>query len=132
MGAMRNGWGCATLPFCCIFLLGMGGTMAKSHDDYRAKLHHIDRTDGISKEEAIIIAQNHLIEGGTDKEVALSKPSVEDSRFTVDGAGHPLAPCWEVRFNATWKVRLESGLKWVRVLVDKKTGQIKSSVWGPS
>lgn len=106
--------------------------MAKSPDDYRAKLQQVDRTDGISKEEAIIIAQNHLIDGGADKEVTLSKPSIGDSRFTVDGAGRPLAPCWEVRFNATWKVQLESGLKWAAVDVDKKTGQIKVSGWGPS
>ncbi|MDP3722678.1 MAG: hypothetical protein Q8R91_04175 [Candidatus Omnitrophota bacterium] len=103
-----------------------------SQENYRSRLKAVDPSDGINKEEAIIIAQNHLIEGGADKEVALSKPSVEDSRFTVDGAGHPLPPCWEVHFNATWKVRLESGLKWVRVLVDKKTGQIKVSGWGPS
>ena len=106
--------------------------MAKAPDDYRAQLQQVNFSDGISKEEAVIIAQNHLIKGGTDKEVALSKPSVEDSRFTVDGAGHPLAPCWEVNLNATWKVRLESGLKWYSVHIDKKTGQIKVSGWGPS
>ena len=114
------------------WVVGMGGTMAKSADDYRAQLKHIDLSDGVSKEEAIIIAQNNLIDDGTDKEVSLSRPSVKNSDFTLDGAGHPLPPCWEVRFNATWKVRLESGLKWVRVLIDKKTGQIKSSGWGPS
>jgi hypothetical protein len=103
-----------------------------SPEDYRNKLKAVDSSDGISKEEAIIIAQNNLIDDGTDKEVSLSSPSVKDSHFTVNGAGHPLPPCWEVRFNATWKVRLESGLKWVRVLIDKKTGQVKSSGWGPS
>ncbi len=112
--------------------MGMGGMMAKSSDYYRAQLQQVNLTDGVSKEEAVIIAQNNLIDDGTDKSCVLSQPSVKDSRFTVDGAGHPLAPCWEVRFDATWKTRLRSGLKWFRVLVDKKTGQIKSSGWGPS
>ena len=120
------------LLLCWFALVGMGGTMGRSPDYYRAQLKLVDLSDGVSKDEAIIIAQNNLIDDGTDKEVSLSRPSVEDSRFTVDGAGRPLAPCWEVRFNANWKVQLESGLKWVRVLVDKKTGQIKSSGWGPS
>ena len=115
-----------------MFLMGMGGTMAKSSDYYRAQLQQVNLTDGVSKEEAIIIAQNNLIDDGTDKSCVLSRSSVKDTGFTVDGAGHPLAPCWEVRFNATWKVRLESGLKWCEVLVDKKTGQIKVSGWGPS
>ena len=106
--------------------------MAKSSDYYRAQLRQIDFSDGVSKDEAIVIAQNHLIDGGADEEVLLSKPSVEDSRFTVDGAGRPLAPCWMVRFDATLKVRLESGLKWYSVDIDKKTGQIKVSGWGPS
>ena len=101
-------------------------------EQYKARLKTVDLSDGVSKEEAIIIAQNHLIDGGADKEVSLSRPSVKNSDFTLDGAGHPLPPCWEVRFNATWKVRLESGLKWYEVHIDKKTGQIKSSGWGPS
>lgn len=106
--------------------------MAKSPDSYKAKLQQVNFSDGVSKEEAIVIAQNNVIDDGTDKFCVLSRPSIEDSRFTVDGAGHPLAPCWEVRFNATLKMRLKSDLKWFRVLVDKKTGQIKSSGWGPS
>ncbi len=120
------------LALCCVFILGMGGTMAKSPDDYRAKLQQVNFADGISKEEAVIIAQNNLIDDGTDKSCVLSRFSVKDTGFTVDGAGRPLAPCWEVRFNATLKTQLRSGLKWFSVLVDKKTGQIKVSGWGPS
>lgn len=115
-----------------VFLVGMGGAMAKSPDYYRAQLKLVNLADGVSEDEAIIIAQNNLIDDGTDKFCVLSRSSVRDTGFTVDGAGHPLAPCWEVRFDATWKMRLRSGLKWFSVLVDKKTGQIKVSGWGPS
>ena len=101
-------------------------------EDYRNKLKSVDPSNGISKEEAMIIAQNDLIDDGTDKFCALSKPSIGDSRFTVDGTGHTLPPCWEVHFNATLKMRLKSGLRWFRVLIDKKTGQVESSGWGPS
>jgi len=101
-----------------------------SPENYRSRLKAVDPSDGVNKEEAIIIAQNHLLDVG-ENGCLLSRPSVRDSHFTVDGAGRPLAPCWEVKFPTTWGVRLKQGLFWVMVLVEKQTGYIKGSGAGP-
>ena len=110
------------LAWCC--LVGMGGTMAKSSDDYRAQLKHVDLSDGVSKDEATIIAQNYLLDNNYKDGYVISHPSVGSSSL-VEG-------CWTVEFPTTLSVRLQQGLKWLRVHVDKKTGQVKSSGWGPS
>ena len=112
------------LIFSCIFLMGMGGTMKKTPDFYRAQLQRIDLSDGVSEEEAVIIAQNYLLENGYKDGYIISSPSVGTSSL-IDG-------CWVVEFPTTFSVRLQQGLKWLRAHVDKKTGQIKSSGWGPS
>lgn len=106
------------LIFCCVFLLGMGGTMKQSPDDYRAQLQRIDLSDGVSKEEAIIIAQNYLIGEKADKEFVLSRPRVSDSKL-IEG-------CWRVSFPRALRETLEHGPLWSVVDIDKKTGQIKS------
>ena len=95
-----------------------------SPEDYRSKLKSVSPSDGVSKDEAIIIAQNHLIENGYKDGYAISSPSVGNSSL-IEG-------CWVVEFPTTLSVRLQQGLRWLRVHVDKKTGQIKSSGWGPS
>lgn len=118
-----------TLLLCGVCLLGMGGTMTP--EQCKTRLKTIDLSDGISKEEAIIIAQNYSIDEGSEKFYILSRPSVKDSSFTVDGAGRPLAPCWEVRFPTMWRVRLKQGLLWGTVLIDKQTGHVKGSGAGP-
>ena len=105
--------------------------MGHSREAYRAKLTQVDLSDGVSQEEAVIMAQNNLIDDGTDKFCILSRPSVKESHFTVDGDGRPLAPCWEVTFPTTWGVRLRQGLFWGEVLIDKRTGQIKGRGAGP-
>ncbi len=120
------GW----LVFCCSLLLGMGGTMKQPPEYYRAQLQRINLSDGVSKEEAIIIAQNYLLDVG-EKGCALSRPSVKDSSFTRDGEGRPLAPCWEVKFPTTWAVRFKQGLFWVAVHIDKKTGKVRVAGAGP-
>ena len=85
----------------------------------------INTADGISKDEASLIAQNFLIEDGfTLSQVNILKPKVYESSL-VDG-------CWAVGFDASFKVRWEQGLKWYSLHIDKKTGQIKSQGWGPA
>ena len=103
--------------------------MVKSPDYYRAKLQQVNFSDGISKEEAIIIAQNYLIEQGyfekgSQKEIAIGKPKVSDSPLIKE--------CWVVGFPTTWQARLESGLTELVIHIDKKTGKIKSEGWRPS
>ena len=103
--------------------------MDRSPDYYRARLKEVDLTDGVNKEEAIIIAQNYLIEQGyfwkgSQKEIAIEKPKVDDSPLIKES--------WVVGFPTTWRERLESGLTWLVIHIDKKTGQIKSEGWRPS
>ena len=93
--------------------------MGKSPDYYRAKLQQIDLSDGVSKEEAIIIAQNYLIDEKADGVFAITKPRIEDSAL-IEG-------CWAVSFSRTWREQLEHGPLWSVVHIDKKTGKIKSS-----
>ena len=98
--------------------------MRKSPDYYRAKLREIDPSDGISKAEAVIIAQNYLLDHGLDRECDLTRSTVGESGLHEN--------CWAVSFDATSKVKAESGLNWYALDIDKKTGQIKSSGWGPT
>lgn len=93
--------------------------------EIKAKMKNIDKSDGISKAEAIVIAQNYLIdEDYSDKDVIIYKATVTDSQLVTN--------CWRVIFNATRKTILENGLKWFAIDVDKNTGEIKSQGWGPS
>ena len=116
----------AGLLLCVVCTGGMGEIMARSLESYRAKLKDINLADGVSKEEAMIIAQNNLIDDGTDKFCVLSRPSVGDSDSPVDGAGRPLGPCWTVSFNATWTMRLKSGLKWFIVYLSSANFKLRT------
>ena len=89
------------------------------------KLKKVNISDGVSKEEAIIIAQNYILEEEINvNDLNFLKPKISEKAL-VKG-------CWEVIFNARFKVKMDSGLKWFRINVDKETGEIKSWGWGPS
>lgn len=88
---------------------------------------NINLSDGVSKEEAILIAQYDLIkeeDEGKGWGLNIKKPRIEES-WLAKG-------CWSVIFNANLGVKLKSGLKWYAIDVDKKTGEIKVRGWGPS
>lgn len=92
----------------------------------KEKIKNIDFSDGVSKEEAIVIAQNYMIDEGDDfcKDYNLLKPTVEESsRFPEN---------WLVGFPTTLKYRLKTGLQWNAMFVNKKTGLVKYSGEGPS
>lgn len=104
--------------------------------DYKAeikgKFKQLDLSDGVSKEEAGIIAQNYLIEQELDKKYSLTKPNIEDeSEVDLND--------WRVIFNATYGESIKQanifglfGIMrwWISVRIDKKTGKI-ISVGGP-
>lgn len=88
----------------------------------------LDFSDGISKNEAIIIAQYDLIKDeGKDWDLNIKKPRVKES-----GLKDVIGDCWAVIFDANLKMKFKSGLKWYTIHVDKKTGEIRSRGWGPS
>ena len=100
--------------------------------DYRTgiqeKYRQLNLSDGVSKEEAIIIAQNYMIQKGLDKNYIISKPTVEDFEFSQWNE-------WRVIFKARYGESIKQanifGLLgifkwWISVNVHKKTGEIKS------
>ncbi len=181
------------------FVLFIDGSMAMSGNEnkieaIKEKLRIVDFSDGISKEEAAIIAQNHLIDEAYNlKDINFFNPKVEQgpglnggvitkeefkNKFmkgeeifdwlmqneyfieTSGNEGHPKKvskeikenlerkyprdsyriycilsvahDCWSVIFNTSFQVRWHQGLKWLNVLIDKKTGEIISEGEGPS
>lgn len=93
--------------------------------EIREKFKEVNIADGVSKEEAIIIAQSHVIENGFElKDISILKPDAGKSGL-VDG-------CWAVGFDASLKIKWKQGLKWYTVHIDKETGKIKAEGWGPS
>ena len=113
---------------CGIIFTTPGSAIAKESDYRNAieeKMKHVNTFDGISKEEAIAIAQNDIITNNiTDKELSIEKPKVVESQL--------VAGCWRVIFKARFLVKMKNWLFWYAVDIDKKTGKIKSHGWGPS
>jgi len=110
-----------------ISLVSEGETMGERPNyvtQIKAKMKQVDVSDGVSKEEAVIIAQNDMIDDDGADKVYLNKPDVKESGL-VDG-------CWYVGFDTRFKVRVKTGLEWYGIHIDKKTGEIKGRGWGPS
>lgn len=93
----------------------------------KEKMKTVDFSDGVSKEEAIIIAQNHLLETEWGKSCDLKSVEVfgeNDSYWDKNS--------WHISFKLILKERLKSGLEWTVLNVDKKTGKVTSGGEGPS
>lgn len=92
----------------------------------KEKYKKVDLSDGVGKEEAIIIAQYHMIEEGMDKSCNLGSAEIfsENDPYWDKNS-------WHVSFKTTVKERVKSGSKWVTVNIDKKTGKVEISGWSP-
>ena len=114
---------------CVGLILPKGGAM--SGVDYKAqikeKFKNIDLSDGVNKEEAIIIAQNHIIEENLDKiyDLRSAKITAENDPYWPSGK-------WYVSFNVISRDSLRRGIKWGTLNVDKKSGKVGDSGGGPS
>ncbi|MBU1121610.1 MAG: hypothetical protein KKF54_02795 [Candidatus Omnitrophica bacterium] len=99
--------------------------------DYRLqikeKFKNIDLSDGVNKEEAIIIAQNYIITSNKDKIFDLKSAK-------IFGENDPYWPStsWHISFNIISRDWRRRGLKWGTFHVDKKTGVTKYGGEGPS
>ena len=126
----RNYMRCLTLILIFVSLVSSNVSFSMSDnkkkvDIIREKLKNIDFSDGINKEEAIIITQNYLIDKGFKLEnIDVLKPTVDQSGLYDD--------CWVVIFNASFHVRHGQGLKWYSLDIDKKLGEVRVEGWGPS
>jgi len=92
--------------------------------EIKAKMKNIDISDGVGKEEAVILAQNYLLDNGLDNLLVTSKPSVENSSIKE---GY-----WLIIFPTIKSVRSTQGLEWGSFRVDKKTGKVVYLGEGPS
>ena len=114
--------------YIVIFGQSVGGTMGERQDyktEIKSKFNQIDFSDGISKEEAIIIAQNYLI---YNVDNVYNLKSAE-----VIGENDPFWPkdSWHISFKVRSREWLSRGLKWGTFNVNKKTGKVTSGGGGP-
>ncbi len=91
------------------------------------KYNRINFSDGINKDEAIIIAQHSIV---TDEENNW-KDNLKVASAEVDNSGLDEG-WWAVGFDATLSFKSRTGLRWFTIHIDKKTGEIKSKGWGPA
>ena len=114
----------AVLFLISIFFIidNKGMAMAgKPYDYYREKLKEVSISDGVSKEEAIIIAQNYIIdkiEEGEDfyKKLGISKPEFsDDSKYK-----NQLKENWVILF----PMRYGFLKTWNVVYVNKHSGEV--------
>jgi len=96
-----------------------GGAMAERPVKENSQ-EKIDLSDGVNKEEAIILAKNYLMQKGLEKNVVMLKPKVKESRLVKE--------CWAVYFPPSPKMKERMPFNFV-VDVDKNTGEIKLTGW---
>ncbi len=93
----------------------------RPYDYYREKLKEVNISDGVSKEEAIIIAQNYvidMIEKNDDffKKLGISKPQLSEDPWYTDRFREEWIILFPMRYGflKTWNV----------IYVNKKTGEV--------
>ena len=112
--------------FLVVIIFG-GWVMAKSPKD----INQIDYSDGISKEESLVIAKKYILSKGMDFLDANRMKFIEDSSGFV--ANPKLYDeNWVISVSTTIGTRLRSGLEWGTVYVNKITGEVRYGGEGPS
>lgn len=104
------------------------GDNPKKIEQIKQNYAKLNLTDGVSREEALIIAQNFVI----NDSYASSSVVISSGKVMESGFKKTLGNCWAVSFNAKLKVKRQTGLKWFTLHIDKTTGEIKVKDWGPS
>jgi hypothetical protein len=90
---------------------------------YKEELKTVNKSDGISKKEAIIIARNYLIRNNISKRVNIHNPKVSNSRLVNNS--------WCVIFDTTFVTKFQQGLVYYEIDIDKTSGEIKGIGWWP-
>jgi hypothetical protein len=112
-------------------LFPLKGAPMSERPDYKTQIKEkykkIDLSDGVSKEEAIVIAQNYLIEQGRDTTCDLRSAEIfgENDRFWDKNS-------WHISFNTTLGERLKTGINWITIHIEKQTGRLACEGGGPS
>lgn len=97
-----------------------GATNMKGKAAYRERLEKIDISNGVGEKEAIVIAQNYLIDEKLDGNCIIFWPKVKES-FLYDSA-------WTISFPPSIKVIFNTPFSF-QVHIDKKTGKVISAGW---
>jgi hypothetical protein len=114
-----------SILFSGLFFFKEGDAMGERKPSHKKSLSEVNLSDGVDKEEAIILAQNYLVNTGRDDFLITSKPKVFEKH--AYGANY-----WRVTFPTTPKVQREQGLEWGALIVDKETGKVQYLGEGPS
>jgi len=124
---MKNRYGILICIFSIMVLLinDRGLAMAgRSYDDYREKLKEVDLSDGVSKDEAIIIAQNDVIDSIEKGETFFKKLGISKAKIFED-------PWYIKKFPEDWVVSFPirrgfslMGSNEYITFVNKKTGKV--------
>ena len=94
-------------------------------EQIKQQFKNMDSSGGITKGDAVVIAQNYIVDKGIDKNCVITRPKITDKGWSIpDG-------CWEISFKATANIRRKQGLEWFSVFIDKSQGTIKGSGWSP-
>lgn len=105
------------------------GNNPKKTEQIKQEYTKLNLSDGVNKEEALIIAQYFII---NDPSTLSSNVIISSAEVGESGLKNVIGDCWAVGFDATSKFKRQTGLKWFTVHIDKKTGEIKTTGWGPS
>lgn len=99
----------------------------KYEEEIRIKAQQINVSDGISKDEAIILAQNQVLKDNQEEIFVLKSAEVfgENDKFWDKNS-------WHISFKVKSKEWLRRGIKWCSLHVNKKTGEITAGGCGPS
>lgn len=107
----------------------MGGVNLKKIEQIKRDYTKLDLTDGVSKQEALIIAQYFI---ANDSSTLSSNVNLGSGKVMESGLKDVIGDCWAVAFDAKMKFRWQTGLKWFTIHIDKVTGKIKTTGWDPS
>jgi len=98
-------------------------SIEKIKDDYK----QINFSDGISEKEAAIIAKHYI---ATNEDYDLVS-NVKMNSVRVEKSGFD-DTWWAVSFDANFKFKRKTGLKWYTIHIDKSSGELKTRGWGPA
>lgn len=121
-----------TLPLFLIIVIvilintnkGIAMAGKSDYDYYKEKLKGVSISDGVNKEEAIILAQNYIIDDRKLKIMYIvQKPKIYETRLSE---GY-----WEVQFPLRWKYGIGPLRRWGVLYVDIKTGEVEGGGQAP-
>jgi len=117
--------------FCFLVFSSKGLTMGehqKKNTNFKKNFSELNISDGVNKDEAKAIAEN-FIKNDNYLSTAVVIPT---AKVFESGLKDVIGDCWAVNYRAKLSIKMKTGLKWFIVHIDKSTGEIKTTGWGPA